>query len=211
MCLLSLLSPPYHNQSHLGIDSEFNLLKVNLPSYFPLSTPLLSSLSVVSLSLSPLSSAYPRFSLSRFCFPVFFVSIATSTALCLTRRGSCSPPGGSSGGDTMLNLHRLPPCGPRSCWDLLIKHCVNSLKSSCFCTLETVHRLILKTQSADEDCPIQVKDPESLLCWDCSVMSSQGQKWTFLDVKHSLQDLKCDLSQTILNFIYYIWVWISFI
>lgn len=138
MCLLSLLSPPYHNQSHLGIDSEFNLLKVNLPSYFSSLHSSLLCLRSRSLSLSlflPLSSAYPHFSLSRFCFPVFFVSTAACTALCLTRRGSCSPPGGSSGGDTMLNLHRLPPCGPRSCWDLLIKRCVNSLKNSAFAPL----------------------------------------------------------------------------
>lgn len=47
-------------------------------------------------------------------------------------------------------------------------------------------------------------------------MSSQGQKLTLLDVKHSLKDLERVLSRTILNFIDFIdfidfiQVWISF-
>ena len=83
MCLLSLLSPPYHNQSHLGIDSEFNLLKVNLPSYFSsLHSSPLFSVSVFSLSLSLSLSLF--LSLPVLSLPPFFsVSLLLSCRLCL--------------------------------------------------------------------------------------------------------------------------------
>lgn len=76
---VSSLSPssPSHNQSVLGFDSEFNLLKVNLPSY-------------LSLLLSCLVLSHPGFSLSH--FPV-------SRPLCY----SLGPPSHSVG-DKMLNL-----------------------------------------------------------------------------------------------------------
>ena len=91
MCLISLLSSPYHNQSLLGIVSEFNLLKVNLPSH-----PSLVSASLFS-PCSPYQS--PIFLCLTF-LPL--VSLLTPPALSLTQGVSFSLPR-VCGGDTMLN------------------------------------------------------------------------------------------------------------
>lgn len=105
MCLLSLLSSPYHNQSLLGIDSEFNLLKVNLPSCLSLFFASPFSLPVPVLIVPPFFSVCLTFSF------LSLLSTATSAALCLSQWVSYTPPGGPGGGNTELNLFHFTPAG----------------------------------------------------------------------------------------------------